>query len=118
MTPTVQGFPTIKYGDPSALEDYQGGRDYDSLKKFADGLKPTCSPANIDLCDEEQTAEIKKLQDFDLIWQTLGGLSNFFDNLREQVTTEDMTDIDRATSTVTLRKLRDRLRERSEMFEL
>ena len=59
----VQGFPTIKYGDPSALEDYQGGRDYDSLKKFADGLKPTCSPANIDLCDEEQTAEIKKLQD-------------------------------------------------------
>lgn len=62
--------------------------------------------------------EIKKLQDFDLIWQTLGGLSNFFDNLREQVTTEDMTDIDRATSTVTLRKLRDRLRERSEMFEM
>jgi len=59
----VQGFPTIKYGDPSALEDYQGGRDYDSLKKFADGLKPSCSPANIDLCDEEQTAEIKKLQD-------------------------------------------------------
>ncbi|NQX72934.1 MAG: hypothetical protein HRT62_05070 [Epibacterium sp.] len=62
--------------------------------------------------------EIKKLQDFDLIWQTLGGLSNFFDNLREQVTTEDITDIDRATSTVTLRKLRDRLRERSEMFEM
>ena len=62
--------------------------------------------------------EIKKLQDFDLICQTLGGLSNFFDNLREQVTTEDITDIDRATSTVTLRKLRDRLRERSEMFEM
>lgn len=62
--------------------------------------------------------EIKKLQDFDLIWQTLGGLSIFFDNLREQVTTADITDIDRATSSVTLQKLRDRLRERSEMFEL
>lgn len=62
--------------------------------------------------------EIKKLQDFDLIWQTLGGLSIFFDNLREQVTTDDITDIDRATSSVTLQKLRDRLRERSEMFEL
>lgn len=62
--------------------------------------------------------EIKKLQDFDLIWQTLGGLSIFFDNLREQVTTTDMTDIDRATSSVTLQKLRDRLRERGEMFEL
>ena len=59
----VQGFPTIKYGDPSALEDYQGGRDYKSLKKFADGLKPSCSPANIDLCDEEQTATIKKFMD-------------------------------------------------------
>lgn len=62
--------------------------------------------------------EIKKLQDFDLIWQTLGGLSIFFDNLREQVTTTDTTDIDRATASVTLQKLRDRLRERGEMFEM
>lgn len=62
--------------------------------------------------------EIKKLQDFDLIWQTLGGLSNFFDNLREQVSKDDSTDIDRATNSVTLQKLRDRLRERKEMFEL
>lgn len=62
--------------------------------------------------------EIKKLQDFDLIWQTLGGLSIFFDNLREQVTKEDITDIDRATNSVTLQKLRDRLRERKELFEL
>ena len=62
--------------------------------------------------------EINKLQVFDLIWQTLGGLSIFFDSLRDQVTTADITDIDRATSSVTLQKLRDRLRERSEMFEL
>lgn len=62
--------------------------------------------------------EIKKLQDFDLIWQTLGGLSVFFDNLREQITSTDITDIDRATASVTLQKLRDRLRERSEMFEM
>jgi len=27
----VRGFPTIKYGDPSNLEDYKGGRDFDSL---------------------------------------------------------------------------------------
>merc|ERR1711871_1560655 len=49
----VQGFPTIKWGDPSALEDYQGGRDFDALKKHADeNLKPMCSPTNIDLCDD------------------------------------------------------------------
>lgn len=58
----VQGFPTIKYGDPSALEKYEGGRDYDSLKTFADNnLKPQCSPSNMDLCDDEQKAELNKL---------------------------------------------------------
>jgi len=58
----VKGFPTIKYGDPSALEDYKGGRDYDALKKFADeNLKPMCSPSNLDLCDDEKKAEIEAL---------------------------------------------------------
>merc|ERR1712196_408847 len=59
----VQGFPTIKWGDVANLETYEGGRDYDALKKFAkDNLKPMCSPANIDLCDDEKKAEIAKLQ--------------------------------------------------------
>jgi len=58
----VKGFPTIKYGDPSALEDYKGGRDFDALKKFADeNLKPMCSPANIDLCDDDKKKEIEDL---------------------------------------------------------
>jgi len=58
----VKGFPTIKYGDPSALEDYKGGRSYDDLKKFADSnLKPMCSPANIDLCDDDKKKEIEDL---------------------------------------------------------
>jgi len=56
----VRGFPTIKYGDPAALEDYEGGRDFDSLKKFAaENLKPRCSPKNLDLCDDDQKAEIE-----------------------------------------------------------
>jgi len=60
----VKGFPTIKYGDPSALEDYKGGRDFDALKKFADeNLKPMCSPTNIDLCDDEKKAEIAALME-------------------------------------------------------
>jgi len=59
----VKGFPTIKYGDPSDLQDYKGGRDFDSLKKFADAnLKPTCSPKNLDLCDDGKKAEIVALQ--------------------------------------------------------
>jgi hypothetical protein len=59
----VQGFPSIKWGDPSSLEDYSGGRDYEALKKFAkENLKPMCSPANLDLCDEEKKAKITELQ--------------------------------------------------------
>lgn len=59
----VRGFPTIKWGDPNSLEDYEGGRDYDALKKFAmDNLKPVCSPVNIDLCDDAKKKEIADLQ--------------------------------------------------------
>jgi len=59
----VRGYPTIKWGDPSALEDYSGGRDYDALKKWSkENLKPMCSPTNIDLCDEAKKKEIADLQ--------------------------------------------------------
>jgi hypothetical protein len=59
----VQGFPTIKWGDPSALEDYEGGRDYKDLESFAkENLKPMCSPKNIDLCDADTKAQIEKYQ--------------------------------------------------------
>merc|ERR1712216_375253 len=55
----VRGYPTIKYftSNPEG-EDYQGGRDYDSLLSFAkENLGPSCSwPDNKDLCDEEQPA--------------------------------------------------------------
>jgi hypothetical protein len=58
----VRGFPTLKYGDPSALEDYQGGRDFPSLESFAkENLKPMCSPSNLDLCDDAKKAEISSL---------------------------------------------------------
>ena len=59
----VRGYPTIKYGDPADLQDYQGGRDFATLKKFAEeNLKPMCSPTNIDLCDDEKKKEIEKFQ--------------------------------------------------------
>lgn len=59
----VRGYPTLKWGDPTDLQDYQGGRDYDTLKSFAEeNLKPICSPSNIDLCAEDKKAEIKKFQ--------------------------------------------------------
>ena len=32
----IQGYPTLKWGDPSDLQDYNGGRSYEDLKQFAD----------------------------------------------------------------------------------
>merc|ERR1719389_1273497 len=59
----VRGYPTIKFGDPNNLEDYKGGRSFKDLKKHADEkLGPTCGPANIDLCNDEQKAVITKFQ--------------------------------------------------------
>ena len=57
----VQGFPTLKWGSPDALESYEGERTFAALKTFADeNLKPVCSPSNIELCDAEKKAEIEK----------------------------------------------------------
>jgi len=60
----VRGYPTIKYFTSSTAADgdtYEGGRDFDSLKKFADeSLGPSCSNDNIDLCDDDQKAILDK----------------------------------------------------------
>ena len=57
----IKGFPTLKYGDPTDLQDYKGGRDMKDLKKHVETkLIPMCSPKNIDLCDDEKKAEIEK----------------------------------------------------------
>lgn len=63
----VRGYPTIKYFTSSTdpLGDkYEGGRDLESLKAFAaDNLGPSCSYANIELCNDEQKADIQKYVD-------------------------------------------------------
>lgn len=57
----VKGFPTLKWGDPTDLQDYEGGRTMSDLKKFAEeNLKPQCSVANMALCDEAKKAQIEK----------------------------------------------------------
>jgi hypothetical protein len=57
----VQGYPTIKHGSTDDLQDYSGGRDFDALLAFAkENLGPVCSPANVDLCDDDQKAAIEE----------------------------------------------------------
>lgn len=60
----MQGYPTIKWGDSDGdLETYEGGRDEESLLKFAkETLGPVCSPTNIGVCDKAQAKLIAKYQ--------------------------------------------------------
>ena len=59
----VQGYPTLKFGDPAALTDYQGAYDLDGLQKFAASeLRPACSLSRIELCDAEKRAQLEMLQ--------------------------------------------------------
>merc|ERR1712232_718964 len=72
----VRGYPTIKHGDPNDLQEYKGGRDFSALKKFAEGLGPTCGPANLDLCDDEKK---KKIDEFKAL-----GASKREDKIKEE----------------------------------
>merc|ERR1719272_2677293 len=57
----VSGYPTIKHGDPSDLQDYEGGRSLDELKTWAKAnLGPQCGPKYLELCDDAKKAEIAK----------------------------------------------------------
>lgn len=58
----IKQFPTLKYGDPTKMKEYNGDKDFSSLKDFVVSLGPTCGPGNINLCDEEQAKWIKKFQ--------------------------------------------------------
>jgi len=54
----VRGYPSIKSGDPADLQDYNGGRTLDAIKEHAATLGPSCSPQNIDLCDDAKKKTI------------------------------------------------------------
>jgi len=57
----VQGFPTIKYGDPGDMKAYEGGREFNDLKKFAsENLGPQCGPDHLDLCGDKEKKGIEK----------------------------------------------------------
>ena len=58
----VQGFPTVKYGDPVNLEDYKGGRDLATLQTFTSELKPACNVGTLENCSDAEKATIVTLE--------------------------------------------------------
>jgi len=61
----VRGYPSLKYfvdGDTKG-EDYSGGRDYDSLKKFVeDKLEVKCDVKNPAECTDKEKKYITKME--------------------------------------------------------
>lgn len=54
----VTGYPTIMWGDPNSLQNYEGERTYKPLKTWAnENLKPSCGISNLDLCSEAKKKE-------------------------------------------------------------
>lgn len=63
----IQGFPTLMYGDPANMEEYEGGRSYADLSVFAkENLVPVCSTKNIDLCDDEMKKKVTEYEHLSL----------------------------------------------------
>ena len=55
--------PTIKYWKDGEEEDYQGGRDYASLKKFVeDELEVKCNVNDPSECSEKERGYIEKMK--------------------------------------------------------
>jgi len=81
----VKGYPTIKYGDPTDLQDYQGGRDLEDLKKFADeNLGPSCGPKNLDLCSAEVKEKFEKFMKMSA-GKLEGKIRNLEKSMKEEV---------------------------------
>eukprot|EP00746_Dinoflagellata_sp_MGD_P120029 gnl/MRDRNA2_/MRDRNA2_55721_c0_seq1.p1 gnl/MRDRNA2_/MRDRNA2_55721_c0~~gnl/MRDRNA2_/MRDRNA2_55721_c0_seq1.p1 ORF type:complete len:140 (+),score=26.52 gnl/MRDRNA2_/MRDRNA2_55721_c0_seq1:224-643(+) len=60
----VRGYPSIKWGDPDDLQDYQGGRDFDSLSKFAkENLHGLPKKSEIDKAIAQLRKKLKPLED-------------------------------------------------------
>mmetsp|Transcript_94820 Transcript_94820/g.265513 ORF Transcript_94820/g.265513 Transcript_94820/m.265513 type:complete len:257 (-) Transcript_94820:78-848(-) len=56
-------FPTLMYGDPYDLKEYNSVREFGSLKSFVTAtLGPECTPANMHLCDEDFKEAIRRLK--------------------------------------------------------
>ena len=58
----VKGFPTLKYGEAGALEDYRGPRTFEALDAHASQLKPGCNALTLENCSEDEVAEVEALR--------------------------------------------------------
>jgi hypothetical protein len=88
----IEGFPTLKYGDPNALKDYEGGRDYEELAEFAkEHLGPSCGVESMNLCDDEQKAKIEAVmaKGLEQISAEIDEIRKIIESAEEKFSTEE-----------------------------
>lgn len=70
----IFSFPTLMYGDPTNMEEYDGGRTYAELSAFAkENLPvPVCSVEHVDRCNDESKTRIQQYESMSL--EELGSL--------------------------------------------
>lgn len=63
----IESFPTLKYGEPNDLWDYDGGRSFEEMNDFAkENLVPMCSVDNFEICDADTKLLLKKYVEMDV----------------------------------------------------
>jgi len=83
----IEGFPTLKFGDASWMESYDGDRSYESLSQFAnENLKAGCSPVNVELCDGEKKVKMEKYMAMSTaeLDDAIDALEDTFDELEDE----------------------------------
>lgn len=57
----IRGYPSLLWGDPAHLQNYEGQHMRAEYEKFADKhlVKRMCNAANMDLCDKETREKIE-----------------------------------------------------------
>lgn len=82
----VQGYPTLYFGDPSAPELYDGGREYDALAEFAKENigKRICSVYSTDACTDEEKLVIAQFES-----RSLADLGSTLEEIEELAETEE-----------------------------
>ena len=64
----IFSFPTLMYGDPTNMEEYEGGQSYAELSAFAkENLPvPVCSVEHLDRCNDESKTRIQQYESMSL----------------------------------------------------
>jgi len=107
----VSGYPTIKYfapGAPSDGEKYEGGREYNELKKFVKKRsKKPCVPSTLENCNKKDKAYLEEIKEYDeaKLTETRDAIQKEIDDLSaQQKEAQDLFEKQKEEAIATMKK--------------